>query len=515
MKTTAFPYQQFRQFSNTLVSYANHKTDLAAFYEAFPDEKGFQQALNRKETSYNLSIRKTVKEQLDRQHQNLTLHPAQIKNLESFGSGKTFSVSCGHQLVLGGGPAYFAYKILTTVKLAEELAHKYPGYQFVPVFWMASEDHDVEEISAFSFFHQSQKINVTGQGAVGRISTTGIADQLAAIRDFPEPMTAAFQKQPDMKSAFRQWMQHYFGHLGLLVLDADSYELKKEFTPVLLHELESDETQKRIVDTSAALEAAGYKQQIHPRNLNLFYLKNDERIRLERTTEGIRTIDGRFSWTMDHALAHFGAHPEELSPNVCLRPLYSQQLLPDVAFVGGPAEIAYWLQLKSVFDLHQTPFPLLIPRFSALYISSNQYKKMEKLGLDFADLPKDETTLRKQLVKPQSEFQLPDLEKSYHALIDWAQQTDPTLVPAAKAEFSKMHKMAESLVKRIQKAAEAREEQKLKQLTQLWEKFFPNDGLQERAESWLTFQTSDTGWLDKIYTVINPLDFRFQVLVEE
>ncbi len=155
---------------------------------------------------------------------------------------------------------------------------------------------------------------------------------------------------------------------------------------------------------------------------------------------------------------------------------------------------------------------MLIPRFSATYLNAGQVKKLQKLGLTAIDLTQDEITLRKILVKPQDDLMLPDLEETYSSVVQWAQQTDPTLVPAAKAEFNKMTKMVESLVKRIQKAAELKEEQKLKQLSQLWEKLFPNEGLQERSESWLTFLVADPEWLNKIYNSISPLDFRFHVL---
>jgi uncharacterized protein YllA (UPF0747 family) len=118
-------------------------------------------------------------------------------------------------------------------------------------------------------------------------------------------------------------------------------------------------------------------------------------------------------------------------------------------------------------------------------------------------------------VKPENEIGLPDLEQIYSALLEWAQKTDPTLVPAGKAELSKMSKIAEAFQKRIQKSAEAKEEQKLKQVSQLWERFFPGGGLQERTESWLSFFVTDPDWLNKVYDAIDPLDFRFHILEEE
>ncbi|HOY94818.1 MAG TPA: bacillithiol biosynthesis cysteine-adding enzyme BshC [Catalimonadaceae bacterium] len=515
MKRTSYSYNRFKAFSPTLISYVENDPQLKDFSYGKPELTSFPDAVKRKAAHYPDTIRQKLAGQLQQQHAVFPLHPLQNQNLELLKKNNTFSVSCGHQLVLGGGPMYMAFKILSVVKLANDLSREFPEQHFVPIFWMASEDHDVEEIRSFSFFAQPYSINVNGEGPVGRISTDGIEEQLSAIKDFPSWMAAAFGQYKTMSEATRAWLQYAFGDRGLLILDADSRELKKELLPVLLKELQSDESEKKVLSASAKLEAMGLKSQIHPRNVNLFYTKEHQRIRLERTESGIRTLDGSQSWTMEEALSHFSAHPEELSPNVCLRPVYSQILMPDVAFIGGPAEIAYWLQLKDVFDGFEIPFPLLVPRFSALYIPVSQGKKLSKLGLQSDDLTLDELTVRKNLVKPENEIELPDLEKVYSQLLDWAQKTDPTLVPAGKAELSKMAKMAESFQKRIQKTAEAKEEQKLKQVTQLWDRFFPGGGLQERTESWLSFFVTDPNWLNKVYDAINPLDFRFHILEEE
>jgi bacillithiol biosynthesis cysteine-adding enzyme BshC len=407
-----------------------------------------------------------------------------------------------------------AYKILTTIKLAEELTLLFPENKFVPVFWMASEDHDVEEIQSFSFFGNRYTLELKDKGAVGRITTDGLKTQMEAIKDFPSWMSSFFEDGQTISQASRKWLNHLFGEKGLLVLDADHPELKTLFGQILEKELKSNESEVLVLKQSQKMEELGFKAQIHPRNVNLFYLKGNERTRLERTENGFRTLEGQNEWTTDEALKHFSNHPEELSPNVCLRPLYSQILLPDVAFIGGPAEIAYWLQLKPVFEANQTPFPALIPRFSGLYVNEGQSKKIEKLGLTLQDLKEDEITLRKKLVKPEGEIELPRLEETYARLLNWAKNTDPTLVPVAMAELSKIENMIEGLQKRIQKAAEGKEEQKLKQLSQLWSKFFPEGGLQERTDGWLSYLANDPLWLEKVDDAIHPLDFRFQVMEE-
>ncbi len=213
------------------------------------------------------------------------------------------------------------------------------------------------------------------------------------------------------------------------------------------------------------------------------------------------------------ARSFFERNPERLSPNVAFRPLYSQLLLPDVAFVGGPAEIAYWLQLGTVFEVAKVPFPILIPRFSALYLNPQQVRKMEKLHLSAADLFKDQAELKRDLFLPDG--LIPDLEVVFQNMLSWAQSVDVTLVPATKAEFARMQKQLEGLQKRIQKAAEMKNEQQIGQINNLITNLFPNGNLQERSESWLSFLVSDPDWLKKIAASIQPLDFRFQVLLDK
>ena len=443
------------------------------------------------------------------------LLPNQKKNLDMLSRENCYSVSCGHQLSIAGGPQYMAFKILSTIRLAEELKQMFPEKEFVPIFWMAGEDHDLEEILSFRFFQQAYRIHLEGIGAVGRLGCTDIREQLSGIRDFPIAMAEAYQSDSSLAEATRNWLNHYFGEKGLLILDPDKRELKASFLPVMLKELQSDNLYNRVTLQTRKLEELGYEAQLHLRELNLFYLQENKRNRLIRSNNSLSTSDGSTSWSMSEGLEFFQSHPECLSPNAALRPLYSQHILPDVAFIGGPAEIAYWLQLKPAFELHELVFPILIPRFSGMIIPESRSARLEKLGFSMAEIFQDEAMLRRKLALGEQNLPIPNLRPIFSEMVNLAAEQDASLGPALEAELSRMETMAEGMAKRIRKAAEKRAETQLKQLESILEFCFPGGALLERSESWLSLLVMNPATLDELCNLISPLDFRFHLLLSE
>jgi len=513
LEITTRKYNALKYFSSLLSDFADADPKLKKFISGFPNIESFGKQILAKKESYGDSNRSLLVQKITNQYGQIQLTEKQSINLKNLKSSDTFSVSCGHQLNIAGGPVYVVYKILTVIRLAQELKNSFPEYNFVPIHWFASEDHDLEEISGFNFFSANIKVDVNQTGAVGRMKGEGIAEQLQLLKDFPEWMSAAYSSQKTLTDSSREWIQKIFGGYGLLTLDADDHDLKAAFQETLLKELMEPWVEKEVVAQSAELEKHGYKAQIHARPINLFYLVDNERLRLETDKDIIKTVDGKYSWTKDEAYEIFKKNPEKLSPNVALRPLYSQVLLPDVAFVGGPAELAYWMQLGTVFEKGNTPLPLLVPRFSALYISAAQSKKIEKLGLNISDLFKESHEIKKDIV--QNEWKRPNLENVYADLLQWAGSVDQTLKPSIGAELSKMEKMVDGLEKRVQKAIELKNETKLNQINGLISKLFPGGNLQERTESWISFLVLNPDWISQICESISPLDFQFTTIQEK
>jgi len=513
LEITNKKYSELKYFSQLISDYAASNPKLKNFISGFPDVESFRTQILTKKDTYENTTRALLVQKLKKQYQDIKLTQKQNIHLENLGNTNTFSVSCGHQLNIAGGPVYVVYKILTIIKLAQELKNHFPEYNFVPIHWLASEDHDLEEISEFNFFSTTIKIDVSQSGAVGRMKGEGIAEQLREIKDLPDWMSGAYSSDKTLTDSSRDWIQKIFGEYGLLTLDADDYGLKTAFKDTLIQELLEPWVEKEVVNQSTALENLGYKAQIHARPINLFYLIDNERLRLEFENDIIRTVDGKYSWNKKEAFDFFQKNPEKLSPNVALRPLYSQAILPDIAFVGGPAELSYWMQLGSVFGKGKTPFPLLIPRFSGLYISASQSKKIVKLGLTVSDLFKESHEIKKDIL--QNEWNRPNLENVYADLLQWAGSVDQTLKPSIGAELSKMEKMVDGLEKRVQKAIELKNETQISQINGLISKLFPGGNLQERTESWISFLVQNPDWIAQIFESISPLDFQFTTIQEK
>ena len=505
-------FEDLKVFSTLFLDYINADPKLASFVSGFPNMESIKNQIELKKNSFGLNQRQILVKRLSAQYGKIGLSPKQSENLELLKKENTFSVSCGHQLNIAGGPVYVAYKILSVIKLAESLSKKFTDYQFVPIHWMATEDHDLEEISSFSFFSNKIEVSIPQQGAVGKMQTEGISDQLKKIKDFPEWMEAVYTKGENLTEATRLWIQSVFGSMGLLTIDGDDMELKGSLSDSQLEELLNPWVETKVAENSDSLLKLGYKPQINPRKINLFYLEKDRRIRLEESDGKIQTIDEQFVWEKSEAIKFFKESPEKLSPNVALRPLYSQVLLPDVAFVGGPAEISYWLQLKKVFEYKNVPFPILFPRYSGLYIPLAQSKKMEKIGLQTSDIFLDIKDIKKNILP--MEWERPLLERVYSDLIHFAQKIDATLEPLVRGELARMEKSVDGLEKRIIKATEQKNEVLINQINGLIGKLFPNGNLQERTESWISFLATNKNWINEVYEVIDPFNFSFSVIKE-
>jgi bacillithiol biosynthesis cysteine-adding enzyme BshC len=511
IRNTAIPFRQTGRFAALFCNYVENHPGLIDFQTGFPDMENFKNSIPERLHAFPQETRKLLHRLLDEQTRSATFHPEQEKSLEKLAADNCLTVSCGHQLCIGGGPQYMLFKILSTIRLAEELQQRFPEQPFVPVFWMAGEDHDIDEIRQLSFFGREYSLNIEGSGPCGRLSTAGIAAQLREIPDFPEEMALFYEDSENLNEATRKWLHHYFGNQGLLVLNADHSDLKRIFLPEMLAEFSGPALATEVRQQTSRLEKLGYSAQLHCRDLNLFYMETGLRSRLEKTATGIRTADGRKEWTQEEALAFFPEHPETLSPNAVLRPLYSQKILPDIAFVGGPAEIAYWLQLKTAFSLHGIFFPLLIPRFSALLLPHSRMERLQKLGLLPEDLFLDAQTLRRKIALGDEQIPEPGLKEAFSGLLAFARSVDPGTADSLEADLRRLEDQAANMVRKARRAAEKKSETQLIQLEKLLEYCFPDGGLLERKESWLSTMVQNPSLMVFLRETIHPIDFQFQV----
>jgi bacillithiol biosynthesis cysteine-adding enzyme BshC len=451
-------------------------------------------------------------------------------NLQLLAEPTTFTVATGHQLNLLTGPLYFIYKIATAIKLARQLKEAYPQHDFVPVYWMATEDHDFAEINHFTLFGKTFSWNATTAGGpVGRLPLNGLEAELLSQLppEVPALFRAAYADARNLAEATRQLTDGLFGEFGLVTLDADRPELKQALVPVLEREIQEQASNNAVQATNARLVAAGYKPQVYSRPLNLFFLTDEgKRERLEPDAGGADCVEVTVRNTarchsQEELLALARQHPEQFSPNVVLRPLYQELLLPNLAYIGGGAEVAYWFQLKDVFAAYGLPFPIVLLRNSALYVSRANAGKLRKLGLAAADVFKPLAELKKQVGAAigQEEISLKEhqaaLAATFRQVQDLAQRLDPTLVKTVAAEAQKAAAGLTGLEKRLSKAAETKHETAYSQLTVLKEKLFPEGGLQERTDNVLSILINNPDFIRQLLDAFDPLALEFTVLEEE
>lgn len=516
MKSTKIELENTEQFSPVFLDYLNGKEELSPFYHLPPNPESFQQQLQQKKLSSEK--RQALAQVLREQYSPLSLSEAEEQNLALLEQENTYTVTTGHQLNIFTGPLYFIYKIITTINTCRELQEKYPQHHFVPVYWMASEDHDFEEISHFRLFGQTYKWETDQQGPVGAFSPDGLSKLL---KELPEPVPVferAYTQNATLSAAVRQYVHELFGASGLLVVDSSHSKLKASFCEVIKADLLENKANALVEESSAQLQELGYKSQVFPREINFFYMKQGLRERIVKEDDSFQVLNTNLRFTKESLLKELEEHPEHFSPNVIMRPLYQEWILPNLAYVGGPAEVAYWLQLKAIFDHFNVAFPILLPRNFALVVNKASQNKLEKTGLSAARLFQDTHVVKQQLLEENAEQEISlaqesrELEQLFARIQEKAAAVDKSLEGFVGAEASKSQKSLENIEKRIKKSEEKRQETTLKQVDSLKEKLFPHNSLQERKDNFLNFYINDPEFIHKLSRNLEPFDFRFHIL---
>ena len=504
------------QFPTLLLDYLDQKPSLKEFYGTFPSVENAADIIKQRK-NFGIEKRRTLVRVLEEQYKGLPYLPDFSILLDE----KTFTVTTGHQLNIFTGPLYVIYKIVTIIKLARTLKAAYPEYNFVPLYWMASEDHDFAEISSFHLFGQTHTWEGEHKGAVGRLDPKELQSILKLLPDRPLLFAKAYLESETLSDAVRCYMHELFGKEGLICLDADNADLKRHFLPIIKEELTTSKSAELVTETTEKLTSQGYHTPLNAREINLFYLADHLRERIVREDDIFKVLNTDLHFTEEEILKLADEHPEYFSPNVILRPLYEEVILPNLAYIGGPSEVPYWMQLKGIFDHYDVTFPMLIPRNFAMYVSDQQRKKVEKLGISYEDLFLDEVTLRKSFVESHTEniLDLDDEKASFFALFETilnkAMIIDKSMEGAVKAEETRIRHSFEHLEKRLKKAEERNHESEIDQLLNLKYKLFPGKSSQERYDNFLNFYLDDPTFIAKLLNAFDPLDFRYNVLIEE
>ena len=515
MSQTTIARDKIKQFSSFSHAFGN-QTTFGQFLTAPLNSitELHKQAAFKKEV-YSPETRKNLLETWNRQI-GAYASGSQLENLKLLENENTFTFTTGHQLTLFGGPLYLVYKVLHVVRLAEEFNTSQKEFKAVPVFWMASEDHDFDEVKSTHLFNQKLSWNSDQTGPVGRFNMTDfneVHETFKAFFDGKENEISellSISEKDNYAFYLQEFLSKLFADFGVLVLQPDSRDLKRGFIPVILREISKPSAHHAVLDTNKDIEAAGYKPQAQARDCNLFYLKDGERLRIEPVQNGL-AIDGKvFSEAELTALVH--AEPENFSPNVILRPVYQETILPNLVYVGGGGEMAYWIQLKGVFDVHQTLFPLIQQRVSIQLLDGTMKKRMDKLSWPLERFFQSKDELKKLFLAENEgdDLNLSALFDSFNALrsemIEKAKSIEATLESFAEAEAVRMKKQLEGFEQRLVKQLKQRHEQTLQSIDFISERIIPENSLQERYFHWLQFAPSGEfkHLLQSIHNAIDP-----------
>lgn len=496
------PFRNTGYFSKLMCNYLDENQEVNLFYNRFPNLENFKKQIEEKQDAFTLETRLALASVLQKQYQNIDTSELTLQNIEHLKLDNTFTVTTGHQLNLFTGPLYFLYKITSAINLAKELKQKYPKFNFVPVYWMATEDHDFEEINYFNFKGKKIQWNKSSAGAVGELSTEGLEEvfnvfssELGNTKN-AEFLKALFKKSylehHNLADATRFLANELFAEYGLVIIDANEKALKKEFIPVVKDELLNQTSFKLVSKTNKALSKA-YNIQVNPREINLFYINKNLRERIVFDNNQYKVLNTNIVWDKTEMLKELDENPERFSPNVIMRPLYQEVILPNLCYIGGGGEIAYWFQLKDYFKEVNIPFPILLLRNSVLIQTENQQKKLQNLNISNEDIFLKQNTLINKKVREISNIdidfstQKKYLEQQFKALYALAEQTDKSFLGAVKAQEKKQLKGIENLEKRLLKAQKKKLSDQVFRMTEIQNALFPSQSLQERNTNFSEF----------------------------
>ena len=530
MDCTQIPYKETGYFSKIMLDYLEEKESIKPFYHRFPSIENFEAQIQEKSGSFPLENRKVLVSALEHQYQNIDVSTLTQQNINDLVLPNTFTITTGHQLNLFSGPLYFLYKIVSVINLCKELKEKYPKQNFVPIYWMASEDHDFEEIQYFNF--KSQKIvwEKEASGAVGRLSTDGLTSVFETFssllnssinaNELRELFKKSYLKHDNLTEASRYLVNELFGEYGLVVVDGDDQQLKSLFKPYALQELKEQTSFKEVTKTSEQLAHESYPNQVHPREINLFYIGDGFRERILKTDNTFKVNNRDLTFSSAEAIFENKENPTDVvSGNALLRPLYQEVILPNLCYVGGGGELAYWMQLKSTFKAFNVPFPMLLMRNSALLVTEKQQKKADKLHLTLQELFLTQNELIAKKVNQKStihfdfESKRKQLEENFKELEILASKTDASFIGAVKAQEKKQLKGLDHLEKRLLKAEKKKMYDIVTRIELLQNELFPNQSLEERQRNFADYYESyGKELLTVLFKALKPLDLQFTVI---
>jgi bacillithiol biosynthesis cysteine-adding enzyme BshC len=533
---TSIPYSATGVFSSLVNDYISGNGTARDYVPYTPNLEGIKKAIQQRK--FSAIQRQTLVSVLENQYhllgtikdeKNTAAFEKVQANIGLLKNDNCFAVTTAHQPNLFTGPLYFFYKIIHVIKLAAELKAQFPENDFVPVYYMGSEDADLAEVGSYNIDGAKHQWKTKQTGAIGRMLVDDHLLQLlqnlegywTVKPDGKEALAiikSAYKKGNTINQSTLQMVHLFFGQYGLVVVQPDDAKLKSLFVEVMQKELTTQFSHIAIQPTLKSL-SENYHVQSEGRAINLFYLKDATRNRIEKTGELFSVVDTNIQFTQAEIIQELQAHPDRFSPNVILRGAYQETIIPSVVFVGGGGELAYWMELKNVFEQAGVDYPVIILRNSFLFINDKQAKQWASLEFNIEALFNSTQALEIAFVKTQSVENLvltehiASLTDLYKLIQQDVIKIDSSLGDHALNLSVQAQKKLALLEKKMIRAEKRKQHTSLARIHSIKSELFPDNNLQERVENFSNW-VGDFGWswVEAILNNSNSVDASFTIV---
>ena len=508
MKTHCLPFSQIPHTTRLFTDFLAYSPSVQPFYPRPPHFPEWIKPEAAK-ISYDSSRRQRVTAILERQNKSGDASARTLANLDRLRKGAA-AVVTGQQVALFGGPTFAVFKALTAVKLAEEATNA--GVDSVPIFWLATYDHDLAEVNHVSLLGPEgtlQELTTPSHSVPGApVSEVRLGEEILPVVERASGLLGdseavrflreSYRPGETLGTAFARLYARLFADWGVIVLDASDPELHRVAEPIYRAAIErADELDSALLSRGESLERAGYFQQVKvtPSSVLLFTIHQGARTAIHRRGSGetaefaiaAETAAERIS--RSELLDRVSSTPEQFSPNVLLRPAVEDYLLPTLAYTGGAAEAAYFAQAGAVYEILLGRVSPIVPRFSATIVEPKAQRLLERHALSVPDVFTDSDALRRQIAARSlpSDLQIAfevankSMEASLSTIKEKLGKLDRTLVDAAETSYSKMQHQMEKLYSQAARAEAQKGELVTRHAQALSQALYPDKGLQERG----------------------------------
>ncbi|MFA7287852.1 MAG: bacillithiol biosynthesis cysteine-adding enzyme BshC [Melioribacteraceae bacterium] len=463
-------------------------------------------------------------------------------NINLFESKRTLAVVTGQQLGLFGGPLYTIYKTITTIKFALWLKENFEGYNFIPIFWLEGDDHDFDEIRSINIIANDNSIKqITYEKETeaglnrGPVASLKLDDSFIELlnelkitlreTEFTKELFSlienCYYSGVTFNTSMKKLLFSLFDEYGLVIFDPTDAKVKESLKPIFKNEITNlSKSSALLVERSAELEEL-YHAQVKVKPINLFYNDGNERLLVEPVEDEFRLKGKRKKFSKEEILDEIDNHPEKFSPNVLLRPICQDTLLPTAFYVAGPSEISYFAQITPLYKLNDLVQPIIYPRASAVIVEKQFANLLSKYNLSYTDLFREEDSLNEKALSKISDFAsthlFDDIEKVYNNEFDKLNNRieliDKSLMAVSEKTLSKILQLLNNLKDKTKEAEIRKHDVAIKQLTKMKNNLYPLDNLQERELNFIHFANKyGIDFLKYLFNQLQINKFEHQVI---